>query len=79
MPFIIYGVYGRKRFYKYFAASTLFSLVCALIYILLPTEAWLQRNEVLTTNISERTNFFDRMVFTQYRGSAPYGESPSGH
>jgi membrane-associated phospholipid phosphatase len=39
----------------------------------------LQRNEVLNTNISERTDFTDKMVFSTYRTSAPYGESPSGH
>jgi hypothetical protein len=80
MPFVIYGVYGRKRFYQYFITNALFSTTCFLTYILLPTEAMLQRQEVLLHGVNKNnTDFTTRIVFATYQMAAPYGEIPSGH
>jgi hypothetical protein len=79
MPFVIYSVYGRKHFYKYFTAQLVFSLICFLIYIIAPTQAKLQHDEVVVNKIYESKNFFDKMVFKTYQSAAPYGEIPSGH
>jgi hypothetical protein len=77
MPFVIYGVYGRKRFYQYFAAQLVFALVCFLIYVIAPTQAKLQQEQAKT--LSASNNFFDKLLFKTYQSAAPYGEIPSGH
>jgi hypothetical protein len=82
MPFVVYGLYGRKRFYQYFAASIVFSLVCFITYIALPTEALLQRDQVMNHNFCKdnpNMSFADKILFSTYQAAAPYGEAPSGH
>jgi hypothetical protein len=82
MPFVVYGLYGRKRFYQYFASSIVYSILCAVLYIVLPTEAVLQRDQVMNHGFNKMNpdlSFADKMLFGTYQTAAPYGEAPSGH
>ncbi|GHU48487.1 hypothetical protein FACS1894218_5530 [Bacilli bacterium] len=80
MPYVIYGLYGRKHFFRYFSITLIYSAVCFVLYILVPTEAILQREEVKKSGVAlANSNIFDKLTVKTYVAAAPYGEAPSGH
>ncbi|GHU50216.1 hypothetical protein FACS189459_3690 [Bacilli bacterium] len=82
MPYIIYGLYGRQHFYRYLSMTLLFSVIAFFLYIMFPTSAVLQREEIMSNNIDKHLsngNVFDKILLKSYTVAAPYGEVPSGH